>query len=138
MCGKVAQSMSWAEFAALHGIRLEPGDEPLGAGAGDRVEIGTPMRLLRVVARDDLGRRRLVRMRWGLVPSWQDDPNKLAGTIHARAETIEQKPSFKNAFAERRGILVVKTFNEGEELASGKTRQYVVTPKDGREIAFDE
>src|SRR5262249_15114353 len=39
-------------------------------------------------------------------------------------------------FAKRRGILMVETFNEGEELPSGKKRQWVITPKDGKPLAF--
>mgnify|MGYP002636797464 CR=1 FL=1 len=43
--------------------------------------------------------------RWGLIPFWAKDPligNKL---INARAETISEKPSFKNAFRRRRCLV---------------------------------
>jgi hypothetical protein len=45
----------------------------------------------------------------GLVPSWADDPaigNKL---INARAETVQQKPSFRSVYRKRR-CLVPRTF----------------------------
>jgi putative SOS response-associated peptidase YedK len=74
-------------------------------------------------------------MRWGLVPPWQREPNR-SPIIHARAETIEVKPAFREAFLSRRGILVVKTFNEGKEIAGGRTEQHTIAPGDGKPIAI--
>lgn len=56
--------------------------------------------------------------------------------MHARAETIEQRRTFAHAFATSRGILMVSTFNEGEGLPNGRTKQWVVTPNDGQPIAI--
>jgi putative SOS response-associated peptidase YedK len=128
MCGKITQAVNWAEATTY--------EELVAALTDDRVDIGTPMRLLRVIARDDAGTRRSVTMRWGLIPPWETDPTRISGTIHARAETIDQKPSFKAAFAQRRGILPVRTFNEGRELPNGKTEQHVITPKDGQPLGI--
>ncbi|MFA5955081.1 hypothetical protein [Hyphomicrobium sp.] len=47
--------------------------------------------------------------------------------MHVRSETIDRRPTFDNAFAHGRVILVVHTFNEGEELPNGKTKQWVIT-----------
>jgi putative SOS response-associated peptidase YedK len=55
--------------------------------------------------------------------------------IHARSETIDTLRTFAQAFQEARGILMVATFNEGEEVGS-KTKQWVVTPKDRLPIAI--
>lgn len=56
--------------------------------------------------------------------------------MHARAETVDRLPTFAQAFVSSRGILMVHTFNEGEELPNGKTKQWVVTPQDGQPIAI--
>jgi putative SOS response-associated peptidase YedK len=120
--------MSWSEYVTLARLLEASGSGP--------VEIGTPMRLARIITLDDQGNRKSVPMRWGLIPPWEKDPMRIRNTIHARAETIDQKKSFRNAFAERRGILVVKTFNEGKELPNGKTQQFVITPKDGEPIGI--
>jgi putative SOS response-associated peptidase YedK len=56
--------------------------------------------------------------------------------MHARAETVDRLPTFAQAFASSRGILMVHTFNEGEELPNGRTKQWVVTPRDGQPIAI--
>jgi putative SOS response-associated peptidase YedK len=69
-------------------------------------------------------------MRWGLVPAGARDPSDGTRFIHARAETIEQKPTFRDAFFNRRGLVIVNTFNEGKEITPKKTEQYVVTPKE--------
>ncbi len=40
------------------------------------------------------------RIEWGLDPAWADDAD---GLINARAETIDRKPSFRDAYRRRRG-----------------------------------
>jgi len=50
--------------------------------------------------------------------------------IHARAETIDTKPTFAEAFrGGQRGILLAKTFNEAPDIA-GPTVQHTITPGD--------
>ncbi len=49
---------------------------------------------------------------WGLIPFWAKDPSIGARLINARAETIAQKPSFKNAFAHRRCLIPADGFYE--------------------------
>lgn len=59
--------------------------------------------------------------------------------IHARSESIDEKPTFKDAFIDgQRGIVVFQTFNEGLELPGGRTEQWTIDPKDGvpRGFAF--
>jgi putative SOS response-associated peptidase YedK len=43
--------------------------------------------------------------RWGLLPSWATDPRMGSRLINARAETLEHKPSFRNAFKRRRCLI---------------------------------
>jgi putative SOS response-associated peptidase YedK len=44
-------------------------------------------------------RNELRPMRWGLVPSWAQDPSIGQRMINARAETLLEKPSFKQLVA---------------------------------------
>jgi putative SOS response-associated peptidase YedK len=120
MCGKFTQMMSWGEYVTLADI--------VGASAG-AAETVTPMRFATVICLDLEGKRVARRMRWGFVPPDARDPMVGTKHIHARAETIDVKPTFREAFFHRRGLVVVNTFNEGKEITPTKTEQYVVTPR---------
>lgn len=128
MCGKFTQMLSWSEVVELSDL--------IGASEPERIETVTPMRFATVIALDDHGRRRAVRMRWGLIPPGSKDPRATKPIIHARAETIDVKPSFRAAFASRRAILPVTTFNEGREITPTKTEQHILTPQDGAPIGI--
>lgn len=73
----------------------------------------------------ELKKRRVIPMRWGYPRrgNWKSpDP------IHVRSETIDSKPTFAGAFKNaQRGILVVKTFNEGKQTSPKVTEQYTIT-----------
>ena len=127
MCGKFTQMMSWSELVTLADL--------VGGPAGP-LETVTPMRFANVIRLDAEGRREVARMRWGFVPAGARDPSDGTKFIHVRAETIEQKPTFRAAFMKRRGIVVVNTFNEGKEITPRKTEQYVVTLKERRATAI--
>jgi putative SOS response-associated peptidase YedK len=94
------------------------------------------MRVAGIIHLDRLGSRVTSRMRWGFVPANAPDPMVGTKFIHARAETIEQKPTFREAFFHRRGIVPVRTFNEGEEVTPTKTRQHIISPRDGKPLGI--
>ena len=54
-------------------------------------------------------------MRWGLVPFWAN--------INAKAEGIEGKPAFREAFQRRRFLVPVDNFYEWKKTAAGKRPQ---------------
>ena len=58
---------------------------------------------------------------WGLVPSWSKRPDQGASLINARAETLAEKPSFRNAFKRRRCLIPTTGFYEWQ--ARGKKKQ---------------
>jgi len=126
MCGKFTQMMSWGEYVLLADL--------IGAPQSP-CETVTPMRFATVIRLSREGRREAARMRWGLVPPWAKDPNK-SSFIHARAESLEERPSYRDAFLNRRGLLVVRTFNEGKEITPTKTEQHIITPNDGKPVAI--
>jgi len=50
--------------------------------------------------------------KWGLVPSWADDPKIGYRMINARSETAHEKPSFRAAFQRRRCLILADGFFE--------------------------
>lgn len=59
---------------------------------------------------------------WGLIPHWTK--NKTIGNklINARAETLQEKPSFRDAFRKRRCLVLADSFYEWAELEKGQGR----------------
>lgn len=49
---------------------------------------------------------------WGLIPFWAKDPKIGYKLLNTRAESIAEKPSFKNAFKKRRCIIPANGFYE--------------------------
>lgn len=54
--------------------------------------------------------RRLGALRWGLIPAWAKDPSVGSRMFNARAETLAEKPSFKEAFQRRRCLIPAEGF----------------------------
>jgi putative SOS response-associated peptidase YedK len=127
MCGKFTQMASWAEVVAFSRLLTAIPD-------GEPATVSTPMRIAKVMRLGEDGGRELAPMRWGF--SKPANPSFKPDHMHARAETIDTRPTFAGAFAERRGIVLVETFNEGEVLDNGRTKQWVVRPRDRKPIAI--
>ncbi|MEO9045921.1 MAG: SOS response-associated peptidase, partial [Gemmatimonadaceae bacterium] len=70
-----------------------------------------------IVDRD--GQREVLPMRWGLIPSWAKDPAIGNRMINARAESLATKPAYREAFAKRRGLMVVDSYYEWRTNPSG-------------------
>jgi putative SOS response-associated peptidase YedK len=59
-------------------------------------------------------------MRWGLVPFWAKDIKVGFANINAKAEGIENKPAFREAFQRRRCLVPVENFYKWKKTATGK------------------
>lgn len=60
----------------------------------------------------DGSKNRLGYLRWGLVPSWSKDEKIGYKMINARAETLTEKSSFRNAYQSRRCLILADSFYE--------------------------
>ena len=60
--------------------------------------------------------------RWGLIPFWAKDPSIGSKLINARAETILEKPSFKQSFKRRRCLVPADSFYEWKASETGKKK----------------
>ncbi len=56
--------------------------------------------------------RHFVLVRWGFLPGFVKDPKDFPLVINARAETVAEKPSFRNALKRRRCIFIADAFYE--------------------------
>jgi putative SOS response-associated peptidase YedK len=127
MCGKFTQMATWPEVVAF--------SQPLIAKPeGAPTTVSTPMRMAKVIRLGEDGKPELVSMRWGYTKAGATGfkPDHM----HARSETIDTRDRFAESFAERRGIVLVETFNEAEDLPGGKRKQWVISPKDRKSIAI--
>jgi putative SOS response-associated peptidase YedK len=71
------------------------------------------------------GKNRLESLRWGLIPFWAKDPAIGNRLINARAETLAEKPSFRQAFARRRCLVVADGFYEWRSAGKRKVPVYI-------------
>jgi putative SOS response-associated peptidase YedK len=85
-----------------------------------------------VVAADRHGRR-LGLLTWGLVPRWRDERG--AGIINARAESVCEKPSFREAFERRRCLVPADGFYEWKK-EGGRKVPYWIHPRGGGVMSF--
>jgi putative SOS response-associated peptidase YedK len=81
-------------------------------------------------------RRLLTTFRWGLIPHWADDDKDAARRINARAETLADKPAFRDAFAKTRCIIPADGFYEWETGDGGRKIAHYITRRDGDVLAF--
>jgi putative SOS response-associated peptidase YedK len=84
-----------------------------------------PTQPVAVVANN--GQHKVEFFQWGLIPSWAKDPSIGNRMINARAETLAEKPSFKNAYRRRRCLVLADGFYEWkkEPNSTSKTPLYI-------------
>ena len=70
-----------------------------------------PSQMVLSVINDGL-KNRLGYLKWGLVPSWAKDAKVGFKMINARAETVHEKPSFREALKKKRCLIVADSFYE--------------------------
>jgi len=63
--------------------------------------------------------------KWGLIPSWSKDPAIGDRMINARAESLAEKPSFRNAYRRRRCLILADGFYEWKQNPGMKSKQPV-------------
>lgn len=71
-------------------------------------------------------RNRLGELKWGLIPSWSNDPKIGNKMLNARSETVHEKPAFKQLISRKRCIVPADGFYEWQKTASGKQPMRIV------------
>src|SRR5262249_33638443 len=75
------------------------------------------------VVRVDNGVRSFTLLRWGFIPSWVKDPRDFSLLINARADTVLDKPAFRNAMRRRRCLIPADGFYEWQAGAARAPKQ---------------
>jgi putative SOS response-associated peptidase YedK len=84
---------------------------------------------------DDLRRRYLSELRWGLIPSWAKDPKIGDRMINARAESLGEKPAYERAFRRHRCLVPAEGFYEWQRRGSRKQPMFIHR-RDGEPMAL--
>ena len=131
MCGRARLSSDVSEIKLVFSI--PPERPPPNFAASWNVAPTDSLPVVRYDAR--AGERSLDVMRWGLVPFWAKDIKVGFSNINARAEGIDTRPAFREAFQRRRCLVPLDNFYEWKKL--GKDRQpYAVALADRRLMAM--
>src|SRR6202035_4953299 len=117
MCGRSTYKLTWEEIVALYRLTL---DQP-ARNTQARYNVCPTTTIDTIVGSD--GKRQLVPMRWGLVPFWWSKPLKelTLATFNARAETVTEKPFFREAFKRSRCLPL-------SGITNGRTRRPASSP----------
>jgi putative SOS response-associated peptidase YedK len=126
MCGRFVITSSPEAIRKLFGY----GDQP---NLPARYNIAPTQPVPVVLA--ERGARKFMLMRWGFLPAWTKDPKKFGLVINARAESVIEKPAFRNAIRRRRCLIPADGYYEWHDLGSRK-RPLFVHPAKGGPIAF--
>jgi putative SOS response-associated peptidase YedK len=149
MCGRYAASRSAEDLVEelevdsidTTGAAAVPA-EGLRASYNVAPTDSVPAVLQRPLTKGEEPVRRLVCLRWGLVPSWAKSPSIGNRMINARAETVADKPAFKRAFAARRCLLPADGYFEwyptSQRGRNGKPvkQPFFIHPRDGGVLAM--
>ena len=131
MCGRVRLSSDVSDIKLVFSIpphRPTPNFPPSW-----NVAPTDPLPVVRYDAK--AGERSLDLLRWGLVPYWAKDIKVGFANINAKAEGIESKPAFREAFQRRRCLVPVENFYEWKKTPTGK-QPYAVALADRRLMAL--
>lgn len=89
---------------------------------------------------EDRAARELVSVRWGLIPSWAEDPKISYKMINARSETVDRLPSYRDAYRKRRCLIPADGFfewqaNAGKDSKAPK-QPFLIRRRDRAPFAF--
>ena len=127
MCGR------FVGFRPIEELRRHFPIDRTAAEATANYNVAPSQKVLCVVRRED--ENWLEHFHWGLVPFWAKDPSIGNRMINARAETIAEKPSFRNAFKKRRCLIIADGFYEWQG-PKGQKQPMFITLRDEKPFAF--
>lgn len=130
MCGRYTLKTPNPRLQELFGLQNLPHLVP-------RFNIAPTQSVFAIRAADSAAAlREAVMLRWGLIPFWAKDMAIGNTMINARAETVAEKPSFRQAFLKRRCLIPADGFFEWQKLANGKKQPWWIRMTDEEPFAM--
>ncbi len=126
MCGRYCITTAPEAIRRLFRYREQPNFPP-------RYNVA-PTQPVPIVRLTD-GERSFALVRWGLLPPWVKDPKAFSLVINARAESVNDKPAFRNAMRRRRCLFPADGFYEWK-VEGGRRRAFHARPVGGGPLAF--
>jgi len=127
MCGRFTNLLSWREIVELYEIT----NTDFRPNLAPRYNVAPSQNVPIVKAG-----RELAVARWGLIPFWAKDAKIGYRTINARAETVTEKPAFRNAFNARRCLVPASGFYEWQARESESKQPWYIRGRDGAPLTF--
>ncbi|MEV8094938.1 SOS response-associated peptidase [Kitasatospora sp. NPDC085879] len=140
MCGRFASSSKPEDIVEVFGVvQWDPAET-----IAPSWNVAPTSPAYAVLDRPPKGQRRPVRqlrvLRWGLIPAWAKSPETAVRMINARADTVHEKPAYRQAFASRRCLIPVDGYYEWQTVPAGPDRPprqpYFVSRADGGLLAL--
>lgn len=128
MCGRFTLKGPPNQIAAMLGLDTVPNLAP-------RYNIAPTQDVL-ALRGDGAGGHGTAWLRWGLIPFWAKDASIGAKMINARADTVAEKPAFKQAFRKRRCVIPADGFYEWQQVARGRKQPFHIHRADASPFVF--
>src|ERR1700761_604652 len=132
MCGRVKLDTDFSEIKIAFQIPLDYPTPNLAPSWNVAPTDSLPI----VRHNPKTGSRTLDLMRWGLVPYWAKDIKIGFSAINARAEDVDPKPAFREAFKRRRCLVPVDNFYEWQKLGPKEKQPYAIALAGGGLMAL--
>jgi len=133
MCGRFSLFDSPEDLAQAFDLSVD--EARCVAAAGPRYNVAPSDSVVGVRERPSGTGREAVLLRWGLVPHWAGSTELAARMINARAETVAEKPAFRDPFRVRRCLILTNGFYEWQKQPGGRQPHFICMP-DRRPFAF--
>ena len=108
MCGRF--TLTWEEWRQVAGALGVENEGEAAASYRPRFNIAPTDE--HFIITSEFERRKARRARWGLVNRWAKNNSRASQCINAKAETLEQRATFSEAFRQRRCIVPADGFYE--------------------------
>ena len=126
MCGRYAITLPPEAMRSLFGYAEQPNFPPRYNVAPTQ-----PVPIVRAErAGDGQVSRHFALVRWGILPGFVKDVKAFPLIINARAETLGQKPSFRNAVRRRRCLFIMDGYYEWRRLDNARPQPFLIRRAD--------